>query len=333
MAILYKTARDSPILLAANREERFARPSLPPKIQSGSPRVICGVDREAGGTWLGVNQYGTVATVMNRQKPLIPAAPRSRGLLCRELLNFRRAEDAAQYAADQLATGSYSGANYVCLDADYAAVVYGGDRIEVVKLEPGLHTLSSTGELNDPNDPRQGFVRRSLTLHRLDSSVLFLAVASRTFSRQHEIAGGRGIVLTGSEYGTVSSSLLSLPKRLQQAILQHAPGPPSETPYEDLSALLRQVLSTERSRQRAKAQRKKAAQEKAEEEKLGDQGDPDEAESVLASLPDAATEKASKAAAKADPNKNKQTRSPAAKTARKPADEVKKKSAKIRKKK
>ncbi len=332
MAILYQTARDAPILLAANREERFARPSLPPKIQSGSPRVICGVDREAGGTWLGVNQYGTVATVMNRRKTLVPAEPRSRGLLCRELLNFRRAEDAAQYAADQLATGSYSGANYVCLDAEYAAVVYGGDRIEVVQLQPGLHTLSSTGELNDPNDPRQGFVRRSLTLHRLDSSVLFLAVASRTFSRQHEISGGRGMVLTGTEYGTVSSSLLSLPKRLQQAILQHAPGPPSEIPYEDLSALLRQVLSTERSRQRAKAQRKEAAQKKAEEE-LVDQDDVDEVESDSASPPDDAAEEASKATAKAAPKKKKKTPRAATKTAHKPADEVRKKPSKIRKKK
>ena len=260
MAILYKTARDTPVLLAANREERFARPSLSPRIQSGSPRVICGVDREASGTWFGVNQYGTVATVVNRRKTLVPAAPRSRGLLCRELLNFRRARDAAQYAADQLATGSYAGANYVCLDPGYAAVVYGGDQIGIVELEPGLHTLGA-GNLNDPNDPRQDFIRRSLTLHKLDSSVMFLAVASRTFSRTHDIAGGRGIVLTGTEHGTVSSCLLSLPRRLQQAILQHSAGPPSEVPYEDISALLRQVLSTERSRQRAKEERERAAQE------------------------------------------------------------------------
>ncbi len=263
MAILYKTARDTPVLLAANREERFSRPSLSPRIQSGSPRVICGVDREAGGTWFGVNQYGTVATVVNRRKTLVPAAPRSRGLLCRELLNFRRAKDAAQHAADQLATGTYAGANYVCIDASYAAVVYGGDHVEIVELEPGLHTLSG-GNLNDPNDPRQDFIRRSLTLHKLDSSVMFLAVASRTFSRAHDIAGERGIVLTGTEHGTVSSCLLSLPRRLQQAILQYAPGPPSELPYEDLSALLRQVLSTERSRQRAKEERERAAQAEAE---------------------------------------------------------------------
>ncbi len=341
MAILYKTARDTPILLAANREERLARPSLSPRIQSGSPRVICGVDREAGGTWFGVNQYGTVATVTNRQKTLVPAAPRSRGLLCRELLNFRQAQDAAQYAADQLATGSYAGANYVCLDATYAAVVYGGDQVDMVELKPGLHTLSN-GNLNDPNDPRQEFIRRSLTLHRLDSSVMFLAVTSRTFSRKHDIAGGRGIVLTGTEHGTASSCLLSLPRRLQQAILQYAPGPPSEHPYEDLSALLRQVLSTERSRQRAKEQREKAAQdEAAQDEAEGNSeargGSTDErqtaSKSAKADPPKVESTKNAKRAGKVDSSKNAKSPDPTAKTTRKPDTDSKKKTTKLRKKK
>lgn len=332
MAILYKTARDTPILLAANREERFVRPSLSPRIQSGSPRVICGVDREAGGTWFGVNQYGTVATVVNRRKTLVPADPRSRGLLCRELLNFRRAEDAAQHAADQLATGSYAGANYVCIDANYAAVVYGGDHVEIVELEPGLHTLSG-GNLNDPNDPRQDFIRRSLTLHKLDSSVMFLAVASRTFSRAHDIAGERGIVLTGTEHGTVSSCLLSLPRRLQQAILQYAPGPPSELPYEDLSALLRQVLSTERSRQRAKEERERAAKAEAE----GQVDDPagDGHSTAKSAKADSAKNAAKdgKNGAKADSAKKAKPATAAAKSETKSAVEGKRKPAKVRKKK
>ncbi len=341
MAILYKTARDTPILLASNREERFARPSLSPRIQSGSPRVICGIDREAGGTWFGMNQYGTVATVTNRRKTLVPAEPRSRGLLCRELLNFRQAKDAAQYAADQLATGSYAGANYVCLDANYGAVVYGGDQIAIVELEPGLHTLSG-GNLNDPNDPRQEFVRRSMSLHRLDSSVMFLAVASRTFSRSHDIAGERGMVLTGREYGTVSSCLLSLPRRLQQAILQHAPGPPSETPYEDLSALLRQVLSTERSRQRAKEEREKAA--KAEPEgKSAEQGGSAEASSAAKAVKAASGSKnakdgnasatSEKSGTKSNSPKKKPKPPASAPRAGKPPADAKKKNHKVRKKK
>jgi len=247
MAILFKAARNTPVLVAANREERFDRPTLPPKIQSGTPRVVCGIDRKAGGTWLGVNQHGLVAAVTNRPKTLVPSDPRSRGLLCRELLDVGNAKEAARYAAEELSSGLYAGANYLCADADFAAVVYGGDRIEVVELQPGLHLLTN-GDLNDPKDQRQEFLRRMLTLHTLDSSVTFLAVSSRAFSRKPDVAGRRGVVLSGGEYGTVSSTLLSLSEKVQHCIYQYAPGPPSDHAYDDLSALLRQVLSTDKSR-------------------------------------------------------------------------------------
>ncbi len=247
LALLYRTARSAPVLVAANREERFDRPTQAPKIQPGTPRVVCGIDRKAGGTWLGVNQHGLFAAVANRQKSLVPAEPRSRGLLCRELLSCRSAKEAAKHAATELATGVYAGANYLCADADYAGVVYGGNRIEIVELPPGLHLLSN-GNLNDPQDPRHEFVRRMLTLHTLDSAVTFLAVASRAFSRRCDASGRRGVVITGSEFGTVSSTLLSLPAKIQKSVFQYAPGPPCDHSYDDLSALLRQVLSAEKNK-------------------------------------------------------------------------------------
>jgi hypothetical protein len=247
MAILYRVARGTPILVAANREERFDRPTQYPKIQSGSPRVVCGIDRRAGGTWLGVNQFGLFCAVTNRRKANVPAEPRSRGLLCRELLEVRTAREAAAHAAKALATGVYAGANYVCADGRYAAVVHGGDKVEVVELTPGLHVVTG-GNVDDPRDERHEFVRRMLTLQTLDSAVTFLAVASRAFSRKPDREGRRGVVLLGGEVGTVSSTLLSLPRKIQHAIYQYAPGPPCDYAYDDLSALLRQVLSAERTR-------------------------------------------------------------------------------------
>jgi len=247
MAILYRVARGTPILIAANREERYDRPTQYPKIQSGSPRVVCGIDRRAGGTWLGVNQHGLFCAVSNRRKKDLPAEPRSRGLLCRELLELCTAKEASAYAAKELSRGIYAGANYVCADGRYAAVVHGGDTVEVVELTPGLHVLSD-GNVDDPRDPRHEFVRRMLTLHTLDSAVTFLAVASRVFGRKVDDEGRRGVVLSGAESGTVSSTLLSLPRKIQHAVYQYAPGPPCDCAFDDLSALLRQVLSAERMR-------------------------------------------------------------------------------------
>jgi uncharacterized protein with NRDE domain len=245
LAIQYQAARDAPILVAHNREEYFDRPSQAPRIQSGRPRVVCGIDRKAGGTWFGVNQHALFVAVANRPKTEVPSEPRSRGLLCRELLNHTSARQAVDAAARELASGCYAGANFICADAQTAAVVYGGDNIEIVGLTPGLH-LMTNGDLDDPTDKRQAFVRRLLTLQRLDSAVAFLAVASRTFSRKPDAAGRRGVVVCGNEFGTVSSTLLSLPRKTQNAVFQYAPGPPSDHGYDDVSALLRQVLSTDR---------------------------------------------------------------------------------------
>jgi hypothetical protein len=247
MAVLYHVARHTPILVAANREEAFDRPTQHPKIQSGTPRVICGIDRQAVGTWLGVNQQGLFVAVANRRKLVVPPEPRSRGLLCRELLERRSAREAVDHALKELARGLYAGANYICADGKYAAVVHAGNRVEAVELTPGLHLLSS-GDMDDPHDPRHEFVRRMLTLHKFDSAVTFLAVASRVFSRRPDPVGRRGVVIVGSEYGTVSSTLLSLPRKIQNAVFQYAPGPPCDHPYDDLSALLRQVLSAGRAR-------------------------------------------------------------------------------------
>ncbi|MDR3108919.1 MAG: NRDE family protein [Planctomycetaceae bacterium] len=246
LAIQYRTAKDSPILVVANREEQLSRPSQGPRIQSGRPRVVCGIDKKAGGTWGGVNQHGLFVTVLNCSKRIQPYDPRSRGLLCRELLACRTAEEALDKAVRELATGCYEGANFLCVDRTSGGVVYGGDEIEVERLTPGLHVLTSN-RMDDYNDTRQEFVRRLLTLQRLDSSISFMAVASRAFSRCPDDGGRRGIIISEPDYGTVSSILLSLTDRTHRSVMQYADGRPDNAPFEDVSALLRQVLSTERS--------------------------------------------------------------------------------------
>lgn len=246
LALQYQSASDSPILLALNRDEQLSRPSQPPRIQSGRPRVVCGIDRKSGGTWAGVNQHGLFVAVLNCPKRNVPLDARSRGLLCKELLASRTAEEAIEKAVQELSTNCYAGGNYLCVDRQSGGVVYGGDEIETEMLRPGLHILSSK-KLNDYYDQRQEFVRRLLTLQRLDSSVSFLAIASKTFSKRPDETGKRGVVVLGKDYGTVSSMLLSLTERTQKSIMQFAAGTPCDKPYEDTSALLRQVLSTEKS--------------------------------------------------------------------------------------
>lgn len=252
LAIQYRLVPDSPILVAANREEFFDRPSLPPSIQSGKPRVLCGIDQQAGGTWLGVNQNGMFVAVCNRPKLSVPLAPRSRGVLCRELLRCGSARQAIDLAMDEMLSGKYNGANYVIADSESAWVVHGGDDPDAVELEQGLSIIAA-GDVNDPRDERVKLASRLLTLQTLDSPVKFLAVASKAFARAPAVPGRPSMVVRNADRGTVSSTLLSLGKKPRDAIYQFANGSPDQAKYEDFSPMLRDILSRGLREARTKA--------------------------------------------------------------------------------
>lgn len=71
----------TPLVLAANRDEFYARPSRPLAAWPEAPDVHAGRDLEAGGTWLGVGPGGRVAAVTNIRDPRQPPGRRSRGEL------------------------------------------------------------------------------------------------------------------------------------------------------------------------------------------------------------------------------------------------------------
>jgi hypothetical protein len=243
---------DSPILVAANREEYYDRPSLPPAIQSGKPRVLCGVDQQAGGTWLGVNQNGMFVAACNRSKSKSPIAPRSRGILGRELLRCTSSRQGVDQAMDELLTGKYEGVNYVIADPESAWVVHGGDEVNATELDEGLNILAN-GDVNDPRDERIQLAYRLLTLQMLDSPVKFLAVASKVFARAPSPPGRPTMIIRGKDWGTVSSTLIALGKKPRDAIYQFANGAPDQAKFEDYSPMLRDILSRGLREARAKA--------------------------------------------------------------------------------
>jgi len=242
LALQYQPRSDTPILVAANREEAYDRTALPPAIQSGKPRILCGIDQLAGGTWLGVNQHGLFVGACNRLRSAPPPNPLSRGVLCRELLRCGTARRAVDMALDEVSANKYDGVNFIIADAESAWAVHGGDDYEALQLEPGLNIIANR-DANDHRDERVKLARRLLTLQTLDSPVKFLAVASKVFARPESAPGRASMVLQGKDRGTVSSTLLALGKKPRDAIYQYAGGPPNETRYEDFSPLLRDILS------------------------------------------------------------------------------------------
>ncbi len=107
-----------PLLLAANRDELQSRPWRPPaRHWPDRPDVVAGLDVQAGGSWLGVNDDGVVAAVLNRVGSLGPAAgKRSRGELVLEALDHADAAAAAQALVD-LDPEAYRPFNLLIADA------------------------------------------------------------------------------------------------------------------------------------------------------------------------------------------------------------------------
>ncbi len=242
MAVVYHLVPDAPILIAYNRDEILERSCPTPSIQSGKPRILASIDPGTGGTCLGINQNGMFVGLVRRKRRETPASPLSRGVLCRELLRCTTARAALDMCLEELDSGQYDGANYVVADSDCAWTIHAGDETDVVEIERGL-SIVGENDINDPRDERVNMARRLLTLQTLDSPVKFLAVASKVFARSPNSPGRPSMVMRNREFGTVSSTLISLGKKPRDAIYQYSNGAPDRTKFEDYSPLLRDILS------------------------------------------------------------------------------------------
>ena len=64
---MFGVVPDAPLIVAANRDERFDRPAVPITVlRERRPRILGGRDELAGGTWLAVNEHGVVAGLTNQ---------------------------------------------------------------------------------------------------------------------------------------------------------------------------------------------------------------------------------------------------------------------------
>src|SRR5277367_3022593 len=146
LAIYFRTFADYPVVVAANRDEYLARAAVPPVTLNDDPQVVGGKDLRAGGTWLGINEHGLVAGLLNRRTADYgPADPnlRSRGLLCLEALRQSTATAAARFVERERGA-DYNAFNLLIASREAAFVAYNrGGEVEVVELTSGLHLLTN----------------------------------------------------------------------------------------------------------------------------------------------------------------------------------------------
>lgn len=138
----YQTHPRYRLILAANRDEYYARPTERAAFWEDASEILAGRDLERGGTWLGVTKGGRFAAVTNFRDPtaIVKDAP-SRGHL---VSDFLRGTDApASYLSNIAATSSgYNGFNLLAGDA--RGLCYHSNREAGVReLDAGVYGLSN----------------------------------------------------------------------------------------------------------------------------------------------------------------------------------------------
>lgn len=132
-----------PLVLAANRDEFFVRPSAAAGFWPEAPQVLAGRDLEAGGTWLGIHRKQRFAALTNYREGGRPlAAARSRGAL---VADFLTGSDTPRAYLEKVATSSaeYNGFNLFVGDGESLGYFSNRGDARPRWLEPGIYGLSN----------------------------------------------------------------------------------------------------------------------------------------------------------------------------------------------
>lgn len=252
VVILRRPDHRWPLVLAANRDEMLDRPWRPPaRHWPDRPEVTAGLDELAGGSWLGVNDHGLVAGILNRMGSLGPApGQRTRGELVLEALDHADAVGAA-HALSGLNPVAYRPFNMVVADNRDAywlrnlgmPAPNGGPNsgIEVQELPSGVSMVTA----HDLNDTASERIRIHLPLFRAapepdPENGDWRAWETILASRQGGANRGREsalAIVTDQGFGTVSGSLIALPAidaENTSPVWRFSAGVPGETPFVDI---------------------------------------------------------------------------------------------------
>src|SRR2546423_1416608 len=220
--LAYKAHPVYTLVLAANRDEFYERPTAVADYWEDAPGLLGGRDLERGGTWLGVTEAGRLAAVTNFREPgqRASAAP-SRGLLVSDFLRSRETVEAylERLAADACL---HNGFNLIVGDSDL--LYYYSNRAHAPQaLGPGIYGVSN--HLLDTPWPKVARGKEALAEilfagDALRPDAIFRLLADRTCADDSclpDTGVGRDLervlsplFITSPIYGTRSSTVLLL---------------------------------------------------------------------------------------------------------------------------
>ncbi|MEW6334494.1 MAG: NRDE family protein [Thermodesulfobacteriota bacterium] len=215
---------DYPLILAANRDEFYERPTAPAAFWQDARGLLAGRDLRAGGTWLGVTRGGRFAALTNYRDPaaLKEVAP-SRGELVSGYLHGRRTPEAYLRRLRPEAA-RYNGFGLLAGNPDQ--LHYFSNRGGSSAVSPGIHGMSN--HLLDTPWPKvergkqalEGLLERERT-PSTESLLALLADRSRPPDERLPATGVglewervlSPLFIESPLYGTRSSTVLTIDRR------------------------------------------------------------------------------------------------------------------------
>ncbi len=136
----YNYHPDYRLILAANRDEFYQRPTRPMQYWPDQPQLLAGQDLEQGGTWLGLTRSGRFSALTNHRNGLRqPQGVSSRGKLP---LQFLLSEMSSQAFIDDVNADQFDGFNQLIDDGQQLG--YLSNRADALLPVPeGIHGISN----------------------------------------------------------------------------------------------------------------------------------------------------------------------------------------------
>lgn len=216
----YKSHPKYSLILAANRDEFYKRPTLPISFWKDAPHVLAGRDLKGMGTWLGLTRKGRITAITNYRDPAShkPDTP-SRGALVK---NFLVGNQTPKHYLNEIKDIGHKYNGFNLLVGDHNSLWYTSNRLqEKIELGPGLYGLSN--HLLDTPWPKtqKGKAALQNLLEKNNSNMidaLFTILEDKTRPSDHSLPDtGIGlewerilspVFITSGDYGTRSSSVI-----------------------------------------------------------------------------------------------------------------------------
>ena len=246
VVILKQSDNEWPLILGANRDEMADRKCLAPgRHWEERPHIIAGKDLSAGGTWLGINDYGVVSAIMNRMNTLGPVSDkRSRGELVLDALEHADASESLN-AMIEIEKNSYRGFNMLIADNLNAYWIKSDEESETIEyfnIPDGLSMITAY----DRNDLSSARIKNYLEKFSLSNDPNpseqewqdWEMLLGSTYSKNNDPLSAM-CVKTDFGFQTVSSSLIALPNfqpnyGKNKPVFKYANGSPDIALYSEI---------------------------------------------------------------------------------------------------